>query len=247
MRTVNLFIATPCYGGNLTSRYVLSLLGTQSLLIQNGIGYSVYFHTDSLITRARNSIASHFLRQRVFTHLLFVDADLAFDPSIVLRFLDFDKEVVGGVYPVKQLDIGAIRRSAIADDRVAEAVSYNYSSSIYLHENNMPENGFIRVNYAATGFLMIKREVLERMVEAYPGLRYQDDFTRLDPIPAYALFDTMIEEGRFLPEDYAFCKRWRDLGGEIWADVASKFAHIGSYIYSGDIAAAVTDAMTPVP
>jgi hypothetical protein len=57
----------------------------------------------------------------------------------------------------------------------------------------------------------------------------------------------MIYGGRFLPEDYSFCKRWNDMGGEIWGDVASKFDHIGSYVYSGHIAAAVLKAVKPHP
>jgi len=241
MQKPSLLIATPCYCGNVTSQYVVSLLGAQSLLVYHGLGCSVYFHSDSLITRARNNIAGKFLRQQNHTHLLFIDADLSFDPKIILRYLDFDKDVIGGIYPMKQSNIGALRRSPIEDDRTAEAVSYTYSSRIRIEEDNMPRSGFVRVEYAATGFMMIKRQALETMAAQYPELRYQYDFTGAGAEVSYAFFDTMIHEGRFLPEDYSFCKRWKDIGGEIWGDVTSKFTHIGSYVYSGDIAACIRE------
>jgi hypothetical protein len=237
MQNTNLFIATPCYDGNVNSEYVMSLLGLQRLLIQHGIGYDMCFHSDSLITRARNNIAARFLRQQIYSHLLFIDADISFDPATVLRYLSFDKDVVAGIYPIKKLNIGELRRLPIDDDRTAEAASYNYSSKLIIDENNMPQNGFARVDYAGSGFMMIKRQALETMVLRYPKLQYQDDFTGAKTEAFYAFFDTMIHEGHFLPEDYSFCWRWRDIGGEIWGDVASRFDHVGKFVYSGHIAA----------
>jgi hypothetical protein len=225
----------------------MSLLGMQRLLIQNGISHDVCFHDDSLITRARNNIAGQFLRQQIYSHLLFIDADISFDPATVLRYLAFDKDVIGGIYPIKKLNIGELRRLPIDDDRTAEAASYSYSSSISIDEDNMPQNGFARVHYAASGFMMIKRQALEAMVKHYPELRYQDDFTGTGTEVSYAFFDTMICEGRSLPEDYSFCKRWKDMGGEVWGDVASRFDHIGRYVYSGHIAAVVLKALKPNP
>jgi hypothetical protein len=235
MEKPNLFIATPCYDGHVTSRYVMSLLALQRLLQQNRISHDVCFHSDSLITRARNSIVGQFLRQLDYSHLLFIDADISFDPSTVLRYLVFDKDIIGGIYPIKELDIGELRRLPIDDDQAAEAASYNYSSKIIINDENMPQDGFARIEYAASGFLMIKRNALESMVAHYPELCYQDDFTGTEG--AYALFNTMISEGRFLPEDYSFCKRWKDMGGEIWGDVISRFDHVGQYVYSGHVAA----------
>jgi hypothetical protein len=239
MQDANLFIATPCYNGNVTSEYVMSLLELQRLLIYNRIGYDVCFHIDSLISRARNKIAGRFLRQQDYSHLLFIDADIVFDPAAVLRYLTFDKDIVAGIYPIKELNIRELRRLPIEDDHAAEAASYNYSSKINIDGANVPQNGFAPIDYAANGFMMIKRQSLEAMAAHYPELRYQDDFTGSDAEISYAFFNTMIHEGHFLPEDYSFCKRWRDMGGEIWADVASRFDHVGRFVYSGHIAAAI--------
>jgi hypothetical protein len=239
MEKATLFIATPCYEGNMKSLYVMSMLGLQRLLMQNGIEHDVCFHSDSLISRARNTIAARFLKQQIYSHLLFVDADISFDPATVLRYLAFDQDVTGGIYPIKKLNIGELRRLPIDDDRTAEAASYNYSSNPIINEDNVPQNGFVRVEYAACGFMMIKRQALEAMVTHYPELRYEYDFTGPGAEASYGFFDTLIHEGRFLPEDYSFCKRWRDMGGVVWGDAVSRFDHVGSYIYSGHLPAVV--------
>jgi len=243
MQKASLFIATPCYEGNLKSIYVMSMLGLQRLLMQNGIEHDVCFHSDSLITRARNSIAAQFQKQQIYSHLLFVDADISFEPATVLRYLAFDQDVIGGVYPIKKLNISELRRLPIDDDRTAEAASYNYSSNLRIDQDNLPQNGFVQVEYAASGFMMIKRQALEAMVTHYPELRYEHDFTGSGAEMAYGLFDTLIHENQALPEDYSFCKRWRDIGGVVWGDAVSRFDHVGSYIYSGRPAATVLKAL----
>jgi len=237
MQKAKLFIATPCYDGNVSSRYVMSLLSLQRVLIQRRIGHDVCLHSDSLITRARNSIVERFLRQPVYSHLMFIDADISFDPATVLRYLAFDKDVIAGIYPLKELNVRELRRLPIDDDRAAEAASYNYSSKIRMGENDISQDGFALVDYAAGGFMMVKRQALEAMVAHYPELQYRDDCTGDNTKVSYALFDTMVYDGRFLPEDYSFCRRWRDMVGEIWGDVVSRFDHVGKFVYSGHVAA----------
>jgi hypothetical protein len=102
--------------------------------------------------------------------------------------------------------------------------------------------GFAKAEYAATGFMLIRRNVLEQMAAKHPELKYGHMFTHVDAAKAggaahlYALFDTSLDQdqGLYLPEDYTFCNRWRAMGGEIWVDVRSKFTHVGAYSYHGD-------------
>jgi hypothetical protein len=241
-----ILIATPCYGGVVTSHYLMSVLGLTRLLAERGIEHDLRTVSDSLVSRARNFIAAAFLREESFTHLLFIDADLGFDPEALPRFLAFGKEVTCGVYPLKRLDIAALRASPEVADNVAEAASYVYSSSISIHDGNRPEGGFLRTDYAATGFMLIARPVLTRMAEAYPALRYGGDHSlRSGPgqgAAGYGFFETMIAKGEALPEDYSFCKRWRDIDGEIWIDLASRFAHVGTHVYRGDLGLALNEA-----
>ena len=100
------------------------------------------------------------------------------------------------------------------------------------------ENGVIKLHDGATGFMMIKREVIERIIMARPDLHYADAIgldPKYDPYK-YALFDTSIDEvtREYLSEDYHFCKLWRGMGGKIWADLSIKLDHTGYYKFAGD-------------
>jgi hypothetical protein len=251
MTETKILIATPCYGGLVTDYYLMSLLNLTRLLDARAIPFDFRTVSNSLITLARNNFASDVLHDAGFSHLLFIDADLGFDPNALLRYLAFDKDVVCGVYPLKRLDTAALRGSTAASDAVAEAASYLYSSTISFRADNQPQDGFLRAEYGATGFMLINRRVIETMAQAYPALRYQSDHAvaavhAVEPATArdfrYAFFDTMIADGQSLPEDYSFCKRWRALGGEIWIDLESRFSHVGTHVFRGDLPAAISEA-----
>jgi hypothetical protein len=245
MRDVSLFIATPCYDENLNSSYVMSLLALQRLLIEKQIGHDVCLHSDSMVTRSRNRLAEKFLSQPEFTHMLFIDGDISFEPATVFRYLEFEKDIVAGIYPIKKLNIHDLRRMPVDDDRAAEAATYAYSSAVKMDEEAV-QNGFVRVEYAAGGFMLIRRRVFELMAGHFPELLYGDDFTGTSNKGCYAFFDTMIRNGKYLPEDYSFCRRWQDIGGEVWGDVAGRFDHIGRFVYSGHVAAiALRSLMNP--
>jgi hypothetical protein len=218
----------------------MSLLNLTRLLDARAIRFDFRTVSNSLITLARNDFASDVLRDVRFSHLLFIDADIGFDPNALLRYLAFDKDIVCGVYPLKRLDTAALRGSNAATDVVAEAASYLYSSTISLRDDNQPQDGFLRAEYGATGFMLINRGVFERMSQAYPELPYRSDHAvaavhaAAPAMPRefrYAFFDTMISDGESLPEDYSFCKRWRTLGGEIWIDLESRFSHVGTHVF----------------
>jgi hypothetical protein len=242
-----LFIATPCYGGLVTDHFLMSMLNLTRLLGAGAIEFDFRTVSDSLITRARNHFASEFFNDPSFTHLLFIDADLGFDPAAVPRYLAFAKDLVCGVYPLKRLDLGAVRASSADDAAVAEAASYLYSSSVSVSDDNRPVEGFLKAEYGATGFMLIARAVLTRLAAAHPELRYGGDHSvwsgAAAAVPSrYAIFDTMIADDQYLPEDYSFCRRWRDIGGEIWIDLQSRFSHVGSYVYRGDLGVALNEA-----
>jgi hypothetical protein len=234
-----LLIGTPCYNGTVTMQYMTSVL---HLLAREKMDFSLAMTgSESLITRARNFIVSQFLGRPQFTHLLFVDADIGFDPATVSRYLKADKDIVAGIYPLKHLDLEAVRRLAPGQ---SVATTLRYATKLQDQESPDAE-GFTKAEYAATGFMLIRRNVLERMAANYPELKYEHSFTFDDRVKAedvahlYALFDTSLDQDRglYLPEDYTFCNRWRAMGGEIWVDVRSKFTHVGTYAYQGDFSA----------
>lgn len=244
----SIMVATPCYGGQATVAYVNSALALQRSCLERGVKISFNFRTgEALITRARADMVGEFLASEA-THLLFIDADIGFAPEQVFRLLAFDADVTAAAYPFKRIVWDNVRKGA-EDGRVdLEASGLDY---VFYPEGTGPmtaRNDFVRVRHTGTGFLMIRRRALARMCEAYPELRYKmaqrtSDLLREGPY-SFALFECMIEPdtGLYLSEDYAFCRRWRDLGGEIWLDIRSALTHHGPYAFKGDLARRFTPA-----
>ena len=239
----SILVGTPCYHGSVSMEYAVSMLGLQRELNRDGIDFSLEMTGSvSLIPIARNYIVAKLLGEPRFTHLLFIDADIGFDPAVVPRYLAADKDIVAGVYPLKQLDLAAMRN--LPRERPT-AAALHYAARIGAGERPTAD-GFVKAEYAATGFMLIRRGVLERMAARYPELKYRHSFTlggAIDGAHLYALFDTSLDaNGVYLPEDYTFCARWRAMGGEIWVDARSKFTHVGRQVFAGDYSAARGDA-----
>lgn len=234
-----LVIGTPCYGGMVTVPYMLSMMALKDVLNQAGIAFRLVTPAnESLITRARNSIANAFVRDKRATHLLFIDADISFPPHLVPHLLASGKDVVCGVYPLKGLPLERVMAQPEGTSTAAaEAASLDYAIRL-MPGRKADAQGFLEVEYAATGFMMVRREVFVRMMDAYPALYYRFACTNEDPADSFAFFDTAIdpETRTYLPEDYAFCKRWRDIGGKVHASLAGKLTHVGGRAYAGDFA-----------
>ena len=238
---VNLAVATPCFGGQISVLYAASLLKLQKL-VHSYSGLSVKFlfkDGDALITRARASLVAQFLDDPSATHLLFIDADIGFEPEQVLRLIECRADMCAAVYPIKRIDWDKVKQTISANRPNPAAASLSYVFEVDDPNAVMERGGFVRVRYAGTGFLMIRRDALERMCARYPALRFRRDHS-LDATTSsnnrFALFDCMIaDDGTYLSEDFAFCKRWTDMGGEIWADIDSELQHVGPMTFKGDL------------
>ena len=233
-------IGTPCFGGNVTSVYMASVIKAMNQCGQRGVeSYVNLLSGDALITRARAQITADFLDDAAATHLLFIDADISFEPAQLMRLLDFDKDMVAAIYPVKNIFWNRI------PDHMAKGEPINEAGLIYTTQHCTGadlkiEQDFATAEYAATGFLLIKRRAIERMIAAYPETKYSHPDTpgtqQTTAKNYYALYECVIdkETGRYLSEDYAFCRRWRQIGGEIWIDLKSQLTHTGPSAFKGD-------------
>ncbi len=238
----NLVVCTPCYGGVVTQGYMLSTTNLLLIGSQNGVSIGVELHGfDSLITRSRNTLVSKFMDRADATHLMFIDADIGFQPMQVFRMAAFDQDVVAGMYPLKTRDWSGEALDRARRGEALESAALRYVGLPCAEGVRRAEKGFVTGEYAGTGFMMIKRSVIMRMMAAYPELKYaaSHDSARPNASPfLYALFDCMIEpETRhYLSEDYTFCRRWRDIGGEIWLDTQGALTHTGSHDFLGNVA-----------
>lgn len=241
-KPVSIFLATPCFGGMANIAYMSSVLALQRVCMEKRVGLQIELNGgDALISRARGIMAGKFLEHTDHTHLLFVDADIGFKPEAVFRLIDAGKDIVGGVYPIKRVQWDKAKAAFAAGAKDVPAAALNYVIRFIPNATNSVEvddDGFGPVAYVGTGFMLIRREALQRVVDAHPELRAKHGDTAGASVPAATMvFEPMIEKetGEYLSEDYAFCRRWRDLGGEIFADFHTRFIHVGHASYEGSL------------
>jgi hypothetical protein len=243
---VNLVVATPCFGGQISVLYAASLFKLQSAIrsFDNFTLKVLFKDGDALITRARANLMSQFLDDPDATHLLFIDADIGFEPEQVVRLIECGADMCAAIYPIKQIDWDKVKSVVDAKRANPAAASFKYVFEVDDPNMVIERSGFIRVRYAGTGFLMIRREALQKMCAQYPQLRYARDHSTDAARPSdnrFALFECMIgDDGTYLSEDFAFCRRWTSIGGEIWADLNSKLAHVGPMTFRGDLSSQLT-------
>jgi len=253
LRDIRPFVATPSYTGALTSVYVRSLLGLVNAAWTYGFAMQTRFlDGDSLVPRARNRLVAEFMADARWTHLFWIDADVGFEPDAALRLLLSGHEVVAGAYPQKTdgwpaqglaepLPAGSTREDFEA--RHAE-FPVNFAGPAPARAD---ADGFVEVQDAPTGFMLIERSVFTRLAQAMPELRYTPDHMEdaaAAAQPHYRFFDVWAEpgNGRYLSEDFAFCRRWQSIGGRVLVDTRSRLSHTGARTYRGDFARRLADS-----
>lgn len=210
----HLHIMIPCYAGMLYEITMRSLLDFLTVATQCNLTVSLdTMGNESLITRGRNNMMARGLHNwKTTTHFMFIDSDIRFNAIDIVNMITADKDVIGGLYPKKGLPI-----------------DFNFNIK---KPTSRVENFLVEVETIATGFLMFKKEVYEKLIEAYPETKYIDDINlgkQYEPY-MYAIFDTVIDEaGRYLSEDWTFCRRWQELNGDCWADLRVLLGHYGTY------------------
>jgi hypothetical protein len=241
------FIATPMYGGMALGLYLKACLDLQALLAQYQIEVKFSFlFNESLITRARNYLVDEFLnRSPTFTHLLFLDADINFNPQDVLSLLALDRDIIGGPYSKKSINWSNVK-AAIAKNPAIEAGDLSSLTGEFVFNPVAGTKQFsilepLEVMEIGTGFMMIKREVFTKFKDSYPELQYRPDhlgqanFDGKRYIHAY--FDTVIDKDseRYLSEDYMFCQWARKIGFKVWLCPWMRTQHVGTYAFEGDL------------
>lgn len=257
LRDKHIFIATPCYGGQIGEPYFRSMMRLAILCNKYDIQFTVStLANESLITRGRNTLVSFFMEHPEATHLFFIDADIEFDPNDLLRMVAYDRPITVGAYPKKAINwnsiIDASRRNQEETAETIEGHSSNYvvNFDFVKDEEGKPtpqiqiRDNLIKLKDAGTGFMCIKKEVVQQMFDNHPELKYANDINvdKKFEKHMYALFDTMIdpESRRYLSEDYTFCRLWQNMGGEVFLDPRTALNHVGHYTFRGNIRKLIT-------
>ena len=252
LRQKHIFIATPCYGGQIGEPYFRSMMRFAILCNKYDIKYTIStLANESLITRGRNTLTSFFMENPEAIHLFFVDADIEFQPEDILRMVAYDKPVVVGAYPKKALNWNSIIEAARNDETETADTIEGHSSNYVVNFDFVKDqegnrtgqvqivDNLVKLKDAGTGFMCINKEVIQKMFDTHPETKYVNDINvdaKFEPF-MYALFDCIIdpESRRYLSEDYTFCRRWQDMGGEVWLDPRTALNHVGHYTFRGNI------------
>lgn len=206
--TEKIMFATPMYGGMCHERFFQSSLRTIRELTLAGVDYDFLTErNESLVHRARMEMTASFLRTDA-SHLFWIDGDIEYEPEHVAALWNMQADIACGVYAMKKRD-----KQWFAAWKDGELVK---------DLDQFPEP--VEVDFAGTGFLLIKREVIEKLAASAPswiGANGQ--------VPA--LFMTPIHNGVLESEDYHFCRIAREAGYKIMMDPSIRLKHWGQYAY----------------
>jgi hypothetical protein len=254
MRKKKIFVATPMYGGNCHGMYCKSTAELAKLGQHYGIDIKFfYLFNESLITRARNYCADEFMRGD-YTHLMFIDSDIGFDPNDVLTLAAMmdendpnGKKIMCGPYPKKTIAWEKIKlavEKGYADENPSRLENFvgDYVFNPASGQTQVRIDEPVKVLEGGTGFMMITKDAFTKFDEAYPDYKYRPDHVRTKnfdgsrKITMY--FQALIDEQseRYLSEDYMFCQWMSKVGVDVWMAPWMKMIHTGSYNFGGSLA-----------
>ena len=247
-KNIRIFVGLPMYGGMMSEATFHGILQMQMWAQKHKVQLRIQtMGNESLISRARNTLVSMMMDNKDFipTHLLFIDADIGFSQENIERLVCTDKDVVCGIYPRKchhwNQVIGAVKENPNITEAELHAKSLGYNLNFDNPNSVTIDHGYCKVSEAATGMMLVKRNVFRVMKKKFPERKYNSDQI-INGLPyksenAYDFFAVGIygEKRRYLSEDYYFSRLWQECGGEIWADINSSLSHFGSTSFSGNV------------
>lgn len=226
LRKQHVQFAIPCYGGIMYECVATSLLKFAIYAQRIGMPFSLdTMVNESLVQRARNHLVAKFLENGVATHLMFIDSDIGFEPDHIFRLILHNKDIIGGLYPKKALPPDYVVN--VSPDAVDEKGQVR------------PVDGLIPVSRLGTGFMLIKRDVFEKHMAAYPNTKFTNNIG-LDPKYnpfCYTFFDCWISQDanrEYLSEDWGFIVKSRVIGINAYADPTIRLNHSGAFVFPGD-------------
>jgi len=241
-KNTTLLVATPVHSE-------VSIHYTESLLTLQGLGHSLGLTIDflllksSLVTQGRNLCVANFLNKKEYTHMLFIDSDISFDPSSVVKLLKCNKDVVSIPYPMKTINWNKVHGRINDQKNISiEDLSrsgFTYPIKVEDQQSITVSKSVMEVTHAPTGFMLIKKEAILKMIEKYPHLKIKQptiiNGETKDTENLWNFFDTWFDQetNKYYGEDFAFCQKFRDIGGKCYCYVDDFITHVGEYSYEG--------------
>ena len=203
--------AVPCLSAKVELDFFHSFMETSALLAKNGISHTIRLQAGiAFIDHARNVLCHDFLvKYPDATDLMFIDDDIGWEAASVMRLLGHKPDIVGGIYPLKQ-------------DEVGFPVELNATQDTH---KLIERDGLVQANFLPTGFMRLKRHAIEMMAADQPTYPHH----RADGVVEHIknIFHTGYYDGERWGEDVDFANRWRAKGGHMWVDPEITLSHIG--------------------
>jgi hypothetical protein len=217
------------------------MLSLQRRCAELGWGLQVETRADGLVTRTRNIFASEVVRHEDYTHLLMIDADMGFEPAVVERLVGSGHDVVGACVPLREVQWERVRDALdLLPDLDAQdlaAAAHGHAIAFLDAPQQRATSGFLPVRFIGSAMLLASRDALVRLAHSDQVSEYERGGPWSDwPADGWTFFDPLVDPraSNYLSEDYAFCLRWRNAGGTVWADLQSAVSHVGTVRVGGD-------------
>ena len=240
----SVFVATPVHD-QCSIHYAQGLLEFQKECIKRNVQVAFQIMKSSLVTQGRNLCVSGFIESGM-THMLFIDSDILFNAESIFKMIERDKDVISIPYPLKTLMWDkAFRKMQNGEIEKPDDIRkwlHTYPMKIENTNNVNVERGVIEVTHSPTGCMLIKRQVFDKMIKAYPDKQIVQKTVingeYVDKPHMWNFFDTIHDPKTktYLGEDFSFCKLWREIGGKCHAFIDDPIAHIGEHQYQGRFA-----------
>lgn len=203
----NVLIATPSYDGKLDVWYVNSLITSLNLCSLKNINLiPLWMSYDSLIQRSRNDLLQIAYNEK-FDDIIWIDADIEWNPEWILKLLEYEEDVIGGTYRKKtdEVEIYTVK-----------------TENIYKNKNNL-----IEVEGLGMGFIKMSNKAFTSLYENAEEYENENKKSR-------NVFEVVVDNGKLIGEDICVCKKLRELGFSIYLDPNMTCNHIGIKKYVGN-------------
>ena len=239
-----IMVCTPCHS-DVSMHYTQAVLKFQMECMKQNILVSFSLLKSSLVTQGRNLCVAEFLNHSDnYDYLLFIDSDIDFEANTIFKMIGADKDIIACPYPMKMIDTDRMWAKLHQTDLVKTKddllrAGYFFPLKLDNKKEIISDHGVIEVSHAPTGCMLIKREVIEKMIKHYPELKiYQPTIVNGKETSKenfYNLFDTLhdVETKRYFGEDFGFCQRWTDMGGKVYIYAMDYITHVGDHQYCG--------------
>lgn len=224
-----ILLATPAYGGMCCTEYVQFLFHLATTKREFDLR-ALTMVDCAEVAEARNCLITHFFyAYPTCSHILFIDNDVGFSADLVKEMIALEEEVVGAVYPKRQIDLRKLHGAGDVPFEQAYSRALTFLGTPGAPHPRHP--GFCEVESIGAGILLVARSCVEKMLAHEPGLCLPSNFSPFGQreLGGYlTLFEPLVIDKKRLSEDLSFCHRWvSGCGGKIYASVEHRAIHVG--------------------